>query len=68
MTTITIAPKHTIESAIGMETKRGIVIMTGIEMTTATGAIHVETEMTRTEIGCRGAQKHKATNHVVCVN
>ena len=42
---ITVAPKDMIESAIGMETERGI------EMTTKTGEIHVETETTRTETG-----------------
>jgi hypothetical protein len=80
-TTIAVAPKAMIESAIGMETKRGI------EMTTETGEIRVETEMTRTETGAiygsvnlscqriaepargvRGAQKHEATNHIVGVN
>jgi len=38
-----------IKGAIGMETERGIA--TGIEMTTETGEIHVETEMTRTDTG-----------------
>jgi hypothetical protein len=50
-TTITIAPTRMIDSAIGIETETGIVIMTEIEMTTATGESHVETEMTRTEFG-----------------
>jgi hypothetical protein len=44
-TAITVAPKGMIERAIGMGTE------TGIEMTTETGEIHVETEMTRTETG-----------------
>jgi hypothetical protein len=48
-TAIAVAPKGMIESAIGMETERRIA--TGIEMTTETGEIHVETEMTQTETG-----------------
>ena len=46
---ITVAPKGLIAGAIGMETERRIA--TGIEMTTATQEIHVETEMTRTDTG-----------------
>ena len=48
-TAIAVAPKGMIASATGMETERGIA--TGIEMTTETGEIHVETEMTQTETG-----------------
>jgi hypothetical protein len=44
-TATAVAPKGIIESAIGMETERGI------ETTTETGEIHVETETTRTETG-----------------
>ena len=48
-TTIAVAPRAMIASAIGIETGRGIA--TGIEMTTATQEIHVETKTTRTETG-----------------
>jgi hypothetical protein len=48
-TAIAVAAKTMIVSATGMETERGIA--TGIEMTTETGEIHVETETTRTETG-----------------